>query len=401
MTSPTPTAVGSWTKTGALPAAAGWHGQDDGAVLLKNAKGVLLVGGSDTASAATNRTNVYDLTKREWKAGSPLAFPRRLHTVTVLDSGKVLVTGGTGGSGPHPAGLAAVELYDPVQGTWKTVAGLREARWGHAAVLLEGGKVLVTGGSTSRSGDSVRALASAEIFDPKGDPDDPDKGSWTPAAPMTDARTGHCALVFKGGKVLVAGGTAPVSPTGVAALAYCEVYDPGAGPAGAWTPVASLSEPRSGHRAVLASDTAALVVGGATPGTAGDGTYDPYDELTVERFDLASGKWTARPSTPGGRALHRVVPLGSAKFLVVGGTTDDGNGIGYQSALVYDDNGPGGWSTAAGLAEGRWAFAATALDAGTVLVTGGTLASGVAAADPTKAELTMTTEVFTLTGGGS
>ncbi|MCZ0984910.1 kelch repeat-containing protein [Streptomyces diastatochromogenes] len=219
-------------------------------------------------------------------------------------------------------------------------------------MLLEGGRVLVTGGCTSRSGDSVRALASAEIFDPKGDPNDPDNGSWTPAAPMTDARAGHCALVFKGGKVLVTGGTAPVSPGGEAALAFCEVYDPGSGSAGTWTPVASLSEPRSGHRAVLASDTTALVVGGATPGTAGDGTYDPYAELTVERFDLASGKWTARPATAGGRALHRVIPLGSAKFLVVGGTTDDGNGIGYQSALVYDDSGPGGWSTAAGLTEG-------------------------------------------------
>ncbi|MFD9193228.1 Kelch repeat-containing protein [Streptomyces phaeochromogenes] len=400
MTTPIAAAVtGSWTKTGDLPAAASWHGQYDGAVLLKDGKGVVLLGGADGSGAATNKVARYDIAEKKWTAGATsLAFPRRLHTVTRLDDGTFLVVGGTSGSGPHAAGLTAVEKYDPADGSLKTVASLHEARRGHSAVLLESKKVLVAGGLASRTTDSDRALATAEIYDPATD-------KWTPTKhPMTDARGGHGAVLFKGGKVLVTGGTAPVSKDGSTSLAYCELYDP---TGDSWSPVASLAQPRSRHRTVLASDTTALVIGGETPGTAGDGTYDPYHALTVERFDLAAGTWTARPSTAGGRALHAVVPLGSGKFLVAGGTTDEAGGIGYQSALIYDDTGTGGWSAAAGLTEGRWAGAATALAAGTALVTGGIVASGIAAADPTRAELTATTEVFSFTatppalGGGA
>ncbi|MFD9789819.1 kelch repeat-containing protein [Streptomyces sp. NPDC059070] len=388
MTSPTLAATGAWTTAGDLPAAASWYGQCDGPVLLRNDKGVLLVAGADANGVAVNRTALYSPTARTWTAGNPLQVPRRLHTVTLLDSGKVLVVGGTSGSSPLSASLTSVELYDPADGSWKTVAGLREARRGHHAVLLSTRKVLVTGGLTTRSGDSAKALATAEIYDPDAD-------TWTATKqPMTDARTGHCAVALKGGQVLVAGGTAPVSGSGTASLAFCELYNPATE---SWTPAGSLLQPRSRHQLVLASDTTALAVGGATPGTPGDGTFDPFTSLTVERYDLATDKWTALTATPGGRGFHRVVPLGSGKFLVVGGTADERNGAGYQSALVYD-SATGTWSAAAGLATGRWAFAATALADGKVLVTGGTVATGIAGAAPDSAELTATTEVFSAGG---
>lgn len=393
MTSPTLAATGAWTKTGDLPAAASWYGQYDGAVLLKNDKGVLLVGGTDAKGVAVNKTALYSLTDKKWTAGRTLQVPRRLHTVTLLDSGKVLVVGGTSGSSPLSPGLTSVELYDPADGTWKTVTSLREARWGHSAVLLANKKVLVAGGIATRSGDSVKALNTAEIYDPDSD-------TWSDAKPMTDARTGHSAVLLKGGQVLVAGGTAPISGADATSLAFCELYNPGTTPGtDTWTPAGSLLQPRSGHRAVLASDTTVLVIGGATPGAAGDGTFDPFNSLTAERYDLATDKWTGLAATPGGRGFHGVAPLGSGKFLVIGGTADEHNGVGYQSAQIYD-NGTNAWSAAGGLAAGRWAFAATALAAGSVLVAGGTVASGIAGADPESAELTATTEVFTI-GGGS
>ncbi|WP_030949580.1 Kelch repeat-containing protein [Streptomyces sp. NRRL S-646] len=390
MTSPTLAATGAWTKTGDLPAAASWYGQCDGPVLLKNDKGVLLAGGADAKGVAVNTTAVYNPTAKTWTAGRTLQFPRRLHTVTLLDSGKVLVVGGTSGSSPLSPSLTSVELYDPADGSWKAVASLREARRGHHAILLANHKVLVTGGLTTRSGDSAKALATAEIYDPDAD-------TWTPTKqPMTDARTGHSGVLFKGGQVLVAGGTAPISGADAASLAFCELYNP---TADTWTPAGNLLQPRSRHQLVLASDTTALVVGGATPGTPGDGTFDPFTRLTVERYDLATDKWTARAASPGGRGFHRVVPLRSGTFLVAGGTADEHNGVGYQSALIYD-NATDTWTAAAGLTTGRWAFAAAALADGKALVTGGTVVSGIAGVDPDTAQLSATTEVFAL-GGAS
>ncbi|MEU1284468.1 kelch repeat-containing protein [Kitasatospora sp. NPDC005856] len=373
---------GAWTKSGDLPSPASWYGQYDGAVLLKSGK-VLLVGGSDAAAAVLTRTAVYDPAAGTWTAGVPLRFPRRLHTVTRLDDGRVLIAGGTSGASPLSPGLAGAELYDPADGSWKTAADMREARWGHSAVLLADKRVLVAGGVAVRSGDSVKALRSAEIYDPATD-------TWTDAGPMTDARTGHSAVLFKGGQVLVCGGTAPISGHDDASLAFCELYNP---VTKAWTPTGSLLRPRSRHQAVAASDTVALVFGGATPGAPGDGTYDPFAELTAERYDLATGTWAAMPASPGGRGLHRVVPLGGGKFLLVGGTAEVRDGVGYSSALVFDDT-TRAWTAAPGTTVGRWAFAATALSDGRVLIAGGTVRAGLAAADPAVHELTATTEVL-------
>lgn len=317
-----------------------------------------------------------------------MRFPRRHHTVTRLEDGTVLVVGGTSAPGRIAPALASAELYDPAHDTWTTVADLREARWGHSAVLLDDKTVLVAGGMATRSGDSLKALRTAEIYHP-------DTRKWTDAIEMNDARAGHGAVVFKGGQVLVCGGTAPVCGPADAALAFCELYTPGTK---TWTPTGSLSAPRSGHQTVRASDTTALVVGGALPGTPGDGTFDPYHALAVERFDLARGQWTTLPPLPGrGRESHRMVPLGSGSFLLVGGTGDVTDGVGYQNTLVVDAA-TGTGTPAAVPAAGRWAFSAIALDEDEILVTGGTVRSGLAAATLDEDELTATTEVFSPAG---
>ncbi|MDD9994707.1 MAG: hypothetical protein OXS35_03040, partial [Dehalococcoidia bacterium] len=79
-----------------------------------------------------------------------LIEPRIYHTATRMNDGRVLVTGGRGRSGAGggyttPPGDTA-EIFDPETGDWTATAPLPSAREEHRAVLLEDGRVLVTGG---------------------------------------------------------------------------------------------------------------------------------------------------------------------------------------------------------------------------------------------------------------
>src|SRR5207244_7830747 len=91
-----------------------------------------------------------------WTPASAMAVPRYGHQATLLGNGKVLVTGGSTGSGY----TASAELYDPATSTWSATAAMATPRYFHQATLLGSGKVLVTGGYTG----SV-ATASAQLYD--------------------------------------------------------------------------------------------------------------------------------------------------------------------------------------------------------------------------------------------
>ncbi|MFC4055725.1 Kelch repeat-containing protein [Actinomadura syzygii] len=378
MTAATLAAADAWSSAPDYVAAVSWSGQHDTAVVLKDGKKVLVAGGADAASAAVRQSAVFDLEQGTWSAPVLLGSARQLHALTLLPSGKVLVTGGRGGPGA-PA-LATAELYDPAQGAWTATAHpMAAARWGHSAVLLSNGQVLVAGGSTVRSGGTVMAVRSAELFDPADE-------TWTAAKDMTDARTGHTAVVLQDGKkVLVCGGSVPVGTGDDPALAFCELYDTDAK---TWTPTGSLHHPRSAHTATALSATSVLVAGGSAPGAPGDGSFDPFARATAEVYDLTQGSWQETAPMPAGRSSHRAVPLGSGKVLVVGGADDLHDEAGYRSALEYS---AGAWTKVAGLAAGRWGFAAAASGA-KVLVAGGVARTGLAAAAGQGAELTKTSE---------
>ena len=57
--------------------------------------------------------------------------------------------------------MSSAELYDPAAGTWSTTGSLATARSRHTATLLPTGKVLVAGGEGTSG-----PLTSAELYDP-------------------------------------------------------------------------------------------------------------------------------------------------------------------------------------------------------------------------------------------
>jgi hypothetical protein len=91
---------------------------------------------------------------------------RRIHTSTLLNNGKILVTGGEYFVKTQALlSLATAEVFDPASGSFTPTTGNMEAaRSGHTATLLNDGRVLVTGGKDSTAQASA-VLASAELFE--------------------------------------------------------------------------------------------------------------------------------------------------------------------------------------------------------------------------------------------
>ena len=104
--------------------------------------------------------------------------------LTLLDDGRVLVTGGRGR-------VDSTEIYDPATDQWSSAGSMSEWRVDHTATLLVDGFVLVTGG--------IGRVDSTDIFDPR-------TGAWYRGAPMTEPRYVHTATRLADGRVLLVGG---------------------------------------------------------------------------------------------------------------------------------------------------------------------------------------------------
>jgi N-acetylneuraminic acid mutarotase len=91
----------------------------------------------------------------EWYTTGKMSATRKYLTASVLQNGKVLVSGGYNENGY----LDSAELYDPSTGLWTATGQMSTTRKGHTASVLSNGKVLVSGGCKENS-----CLDSAELY---------------------------------------------------------------------------------------------------------------------------------------------------------------------------------------------------------------------------------------------
>src|SRR5207253_7017335 len=103
---------------------------------------IVVIGGA--TAPPTNTVETVDLNSPSpvYRSAAPMKFARRQHNATVLPDGRVLVTGGTSGSGfNNPVGAVLTpELWDPVMNTWTQMAPMKIVRIYHStAVLLPDG----------------------------------------------------------------------------------------------------------------------------------------------------------------------------------------------------------------------------------------------------------------------
>jgi hypothetical protein len=170
------------------------------ATLLADGR-VLIAGGVDSKENAMASAEIYDPATGKFTLTGSMADPRGAHTATALEDGKVLITGGGSGHYPSQNVYRSAEVYDPATGKFTSASQMTVGRHKHAAILLQSGRVLIVGGSDNR--DWHGEYASAEIYDPT-------TATFTRTGAMNAARFKLPAALalLPNGRVLVAGGGA-------------------------------------------------------------------------------------------------------------------------------------------------------------------------------------------------
>jgi len=278
------------------------------ATLLPDGR-VLVAGGyTQLGNQALTSAEIYDPVTGGWSSTGSLNAGRAQHAAVPLASGQVLVVGGgaypANGISPHgsaPAQLAA-EIFDPVSGTWSTVAKPVLDRPVHpTATLLPNGRVLVVGGQYMWNSPD-ESQERSELYDPGSN-----TWSLVPSDTRSGARQFQSATLLPSGQVLVAGGMHDLTPIGAASL-----YDPATN---SWTELPNMSENRCGQGAVLLSTGRVLLVG--------SGCWADQS-AAVEEYDPASYRWFPVAPLSAPRGFVVAVVAGADRVVAFGGTIPAG-----------------------------------------------------------------------------
>jgi len=327
---------------------------------------------SGSRDSCTSGPCVCEATARFTLVGS-MTSSRTGHTATLLQDGRVLVTGGSApltelfdpsadtftvatqeGIGPDPQGAVRLQdsrvffigddqsrIYNPSKRTFLPTDLPLVATRDRTAVLLPTGKVLITGGWQCGATCIERSdSADAELFDPA-------RGNYSPAGPMTCPRSRHSATLLPNGKVLLVGGLN---------CAKAELYDPSTG---AFTETGPLFKPRTEHSATLLRNGSVLVAGGKT-------FADQFaGDATAELYDASTGTFSQTGNMMPPRTGHTATLLTSGKVLMAGGV--DGKS---ENNELYDPA-TGAFTATARMEWNRAWHTATLLGDGRVLIAGG------------------------------
>jgi hypothetical protein len=292
---------------------------------------------------ALNSVEIYDPKTRTFSSGGRLMAPRYGHTATLLQDGRVLVTGGRGREGEY---VDRAEIYDPRTGKSEWVDGMLYGRYHASAALLSDGKVVVIGG---RAGQGLVELP--EVFDPAT--------GWFENGELIYGANDPAPIVFRDGQIVIVGGTNERQPAEVLA-----VYD--TSDLTFKTQAVSITtgrRARSEAASCLLADGRILVVGGKTLDGV-DGTIEVID--THNYSSVLDSRPRAQLIQP--RIGHSLTALRDGSALVVGGRDDAGDSVATVERWLPGSNAAIPIGT---MAEGRSDHTATLLRDGSVLVVGG------------------------------
>jgi len=248
---------GTFTATGSMGDARYGHT----AALLNN--GLVLVTGSGTGGLNfpyNNSAELYDPAAGTFSYTGSMTVARGGHTATLLNNGQVLVVGGENCGVYACNSYNIAEIYDPVAGTFAVTGATNATYGGPTSTLLDNGKVLITGGTLSNKLPCYSG-AESELYDPVA-------GTFTLTGTLTFASPGTATLL-NDGQVLVTGDGESQTNTSTctAALAQAELYDP---VSGLWSLAGNMAQPRElGYTATLLDNGQVFIAAGFAPYTQG------------------------------------------------------------------------------------------------------------------------------------
>ena len=297
-------ASGSFSILAALGTARRKH-----AAVMTRDGGVMVIGGFGPTGQTLSTTEVYDPVADAWTPGPSMATSRASHTATVVAGTRILVAGGFSNSSGTLAFANGAEVYNPFLDSWSATAGSPVVpRGGHAATLLNDGRVLLTGGTPN-------LIRQDELYNPA-------TGTFLPTQQPTEWRVFHAACLTKAGDVLIAGG----------GPGRAEVYDVNSNSfreAGFCPPfqLPVTSSPDFATLTLIPGGGRIAMIGGLVYGGSSDGSDLVLDQVQVWDPAGNSGAGAFYPmlfdmDVP--RAAHTVTPMASGGFLIIGGLGTDG-----------------------------------------------------------------------------
>jgi len=322
---------------------------------------VLIVGGQDTPTHSLITAELYDPVGKVFPTPIPIAAARAAHTATFVPGlNQVFVAGGQFWVGATPQSTTTTEILDGGSGASLGLGlNLGQSRAFHTATLLNDGRILITGGRSYDAVGNPFTTNTTEIVNLVG-------GFSTPGPPMAVAREMHSAVLLPNGQVLIFGGRFTSGGSPFFTNNNAEVYDP---VANSLTLIGPAVGAYSDTTNVLATGFT-LVAGGAgitdQPNAElfnfSSFAFTPTGNLNTARHLHASARLNFN------QVLLVSGSTGCSAALVTNFPNTCGTPT--TSAELYDSVG-GAFSTTGSLNVARSGATATLLNDGTVLVTGG------------------------------
>ena len=199
-----PAGAGTWSPTGSLNVLhnAAYNGADYGGLIGPLSNGKILLGGNANSAS---QCELYDPSAGTWAftTTNPVFYGSvflgydnpQTNIFVLLNTGKVLLAGFTTAT----TDTVATFIYDPSSDTWSATGSQHSLHSGSCGIVLQyDGTVLIIGGSNPNLSPSITDIC--EIYDPVAN-------TWTLTDSLSlGKREGGAAILLNDGNTLVTGG---------------------------------------------------------------------------------------------------------------------------------------------------------------------------------------------------